>query len=204
MTRCATPLGEINASGDWVAEVRRYLVDPVESVMDIGCGIRPQPYILAKGTHYLVDPHGPYLDRAAADWPHGTQPRCWTIIADWRRAVEITAPDSVDIVFLLDVIEHLPKEEGRELLERTIPIARKQVVVFSPLGLLPQAALEGSDQWGFSTGANALQAHRSGWTPFDLDERWGFLLSREFHRHDHAQNALPCGPFDAWWGILTK
>lgn len=202
--RCARPLGEVDATGDWVAEVRKYLLTDVRTVMDIGCGIRPQPYIVARETHYLVDAHEPYLERAVREWPHGLSPSCCMVRFDWARALDVTEPQSVDTVFLLDVVEHLPKEEGLELLARTVALARKQVVLFTPMGLLPQTALEGADQWGFTTGANALQEHRSGWTPFDLDDSWGFLLSRGFHRTDHAGKALPCGPFDAWWGVLTK
>lgn len=204
MIRWAKPLGEVQASTDWVAQVRRYLVTDVATVMDIGCGIRPQPYLLARDTHYLVEPHGPYLERAVADWPHRANPKCVGIEADWAAVVELVAPDAIDTVVISDVIEHLPKEVGRELLERTIPIARKQVVVFSPMGYVPQPALEGADQWGFTTGGNSLQEHRSGWTPFDLDGRWDFVVARKFHTTDHAGQALPCGPVDAWWGILTR
>src|SRR5574337_14847 len=46
----------------------------VDTVLDIGCGIRPQKYITPK-KHYCVDPHAQYLDHVQEhrDSEHSTE-----------------------------------------------------------------------------------------------------------------------------------
>ncbi|WP_250674771.1 hypothetical protein LZ906_004340 [Paraclostridium ghonii] len=44
--------------------------------------------------------------------------------------------NSVDSILILDVIQHLEKEEALDLLSKTLNIASEQVFVFTPLGFL--------------------------------------------------------------------
>lgn len=44
--------------------------------------------------------------------------------------------NSFDTILILDVIEHLEKEEALYLLSKTLNIASEQVVVFTPLRFL--------------------------------------------------------------------
>ncbi|MBN2822697.1 MAG: hypothetical protein JXR33_05835 [Coriobacteriia bacterium] len=118
----------------------------------------------------------------------------------WDDAVRIMPPSSIDTVVLLDVIEHLPKDEGRRLLEATVSIARSQVVVFTPLGFMPQGDAEDKDAWGL--GGTDWQVHRSGWTPDDF-EGWEFLICEDFHRTDAYGRELET-PHGAFFAILNK
>jgi len=45
----------------------------------------------------------------------------------------------VDTVFALDVIEHLLRADGERLLQEVARVAYRQIVVFTPLGFMPQS-----------------------------------------------------------------
>lgn len=172
---------------------------PAETVLDIGCGIRPQPY-LRPLVHICCEPHSPYLERLE-ETVRGRYDRTFLLLkATWAEAVRLFPPKSVDTVFLVDVVEHLEKEEGVSLLGETAAIARRQVALFTPLGFYPQDPAEGLDAWGLDGGK--WQKHRSGWTPGDFDESWDVFASREFHTEDGRGKRLE-KPFGALWAIRT-
>lgn len=77
----------------------------------------------------------------------------------WKDVVKIFPCTSVDTVLLVDVIEHLEKEEALDLLSKTFSIASQQVVVFTPLGFFEQDNTDGIDAWGLHGGE--WQTHRS-------------------------------------------
>jgi SAM-dependent methyltransferase len=66
---------------------------------------------------------------------------------------------SFDAVVALDVIEHLSKDEGLELIKEMDNLSRNKVVVLTPNGYSKKAHLEDS---------NLLQHHRSAWLCFDF------------------------------------
>lgn len=66
---------------------------------------------------------------------------------------------SVDLVYALDVIEHLERDDGLVLLWHMERIARRRVLLFTPNGFMP---LVDPNPW---------MNHRSGWTPDDFRER---------------------------------
>lgn len=74
------------------------------------------------------------------------------------------AEKSVDAVVSLDVIEHLEKDQGRQLLSTMEAIAVQRVVVLTPNGFVPQSA-----------DANSWQLHRSGWD-YDDFARLGYKV----------------------------
>ena len=69
--------------------------------------------------------------------------------------------DSFDCVVALDVIEHLPKEDGYAFLSELERIARQRVVLFTPNGFLAQAPYDD----------NPFQEHLSGWEVEELIAR---------------------------------
>jgi hypothetical protein len=73
----------------------------------------------------------------------------------------------------VDIIEHLEKDEGMKLLKCTENIARSQVVIFTPYGILPQSHPDGKDAWGLN-GCD-WQQHKSGWLPEDFDSSYEIL-----------------------------
>ena len=180
---------------DLSREVRRRL-SRSDVILDIGSGIRPQDFIKPK-IHICCEPFGPYV----SELQRISRENFWTNIlvlqATWPEVVRLFPRRSVDTVFLLDVIEHLDKEEGRLLLAATIPIARKHVIVFTPLGFLEQTHPDGKDAWGFDGGS--WQEHRSGWEPEDFGEDWESLVVRDFHQEDNLgrKYQIPKGAFVA-------
>ena len=156
---------------------------PTATVLDIGCGIRPQNFI-ACHTSICCEPYGEYVDRLRAN------PALVVIQATWQQAVDLFPADSIDTVVLADVLEHLDKTEGADLLAKTIEIARYQVAVFTPLGFMEQEHPDGRDAWGM--GGGEWQTHRSGWLPEDF-AGWDTVSSDDFH-----------GSHGAFWAIHHK
>jgi len=60
-----------------------------------------------------------------------------------------------DTILLLDVLEHLTKEDGEKIIRCLEEIARKQVIILTTVGFIPQRSLHG----------NIFQEHKSGWVP---------------------------------------
>lgn len=80
---------------------------------------------------------------------------------------------SFDVVMAMDLIEHLNKTDGEELLRIMERLARKKVIIYTPNGYLEQG-----EEYG-----NPWQRHLSGWTADEMLERgyrvtgWGGLKS---------------------------
>jgi len=145
------------------------------TVLDIGSGIRPQTLVQAQA-HVCVEPYGPYVDVLSREHPGIVILNC-----TWDQAVSMIPTGSVDAVVLMDVIEHLEKSDGVRLLEKTVELARSQIVVQTPLGFLPQGEDEVEDAWGMD-GVD-WQVHRSGWLPEDFPG-WDILACEQFHFQD--------------------
>lgn len=67
---------------------------------------------------------------------------------------------STDAVLVFDLIEHLKKKEGESLIESLEEITRRQVIIFTPVGFLPQMSSD-----------NPHQVHKSGWLPKEFKMR---------------------------------
>jgi hypothetical protein len=171
---------------------------PADVVLDLGCGIRPQPY-LRPLVHICCEPFAEYLAHLT-EKVRDEEDRTYLLVkASWAEAARMFPERSVDSVFLLDVIEHVEKEEAVALLKATVRIARRQVAVFTPLGFFPQGFDGGPDAWGL--GGGEWQEHRSGWRPEDFDEAWEVFATPEFHTTDSrgARLEKPVGAIWAFW-----
>jgi hypothetical protein len=183
---------------DLLPAVRKAL-EPVAVVLDVGCGIMPQPY-LRPLVHICCEPFDQYV-RVLQEKVRGQADRTFVVLkASWSAALELFPPHSVDTVFLVDVIEHLEKEEGRRLLAATEGLARRQVVIFTPLGFMAQHHSDGKDAWGLEGGA--WQEHKSGWGPEDFDLSWQIYAAKVFHTTDNVGRPLE-KPFGALWAVKT-
>lgn len=129
------------------------LLEECETVLDVGCGAR-SPLRDVPGTFRSVgvDAHEPAIEESRRAGIHDAyllQP-----------VTDLDVPrDSYDAVVLLDLIEHLEREDALELLDRAARAARRRVIVSTPNGFVPQD----------DVGGNPFQVHRSGWTPADLE-----------------------------------
>lgn len=167
---------------------------PVHSLLEIGPGIQPQMMVIPL-MRICVEPYDEYAAILSAAHPDYLVLNC-----TWGEALEILLPGSVDTVMLIDVIEHLEKEEARVLLDASVRLARSQVVVQTPLGFLAQGEGEEKDAWGLD-GVN-WQIHRSGWLPEDFPE-WDIIACEQFHTEDAYGRPLDV-PHGAFFAILDK
>lgn len=76
-----------------------------------------------------------------------------------------------DTVICLQVIEHLPKKDGIELIKRLEDIAKYQVIVTTPLGYFDHPDMD----------HNKLQRHLSGWEDKDFEEYGYKVMHQSFN-----------------------
>lgn len=193
-------MGIVRVEAGKLFETVALRLEQVDLLLDIGCGIRPQQLVRPM-THICCEPCSQYVAHLQAAVAASFDRSYLIVNAGWREAVLLFPAGSVDTVFLVDVIEHLDKEEARELLQATVRLARRQIAVFTPLGFIPQSHRDGKDAWGLDGGA--WQEHKSGWSPEDFDDGWEIFLADPFHLADNMGNPL-AEPFGAFWAIMTK
>jgi SAM-dependent methyltransferase len=141
----------------WVRIVEQELKG-YESVLDLGCGGN-SPLQACKVPYLVgVDVFTPYLEESSKKAIHSEY-----IKADVR-TVEFQNK-SFDGVFAIEILEHLTKDEGSELLEKMSLWARKKVIITTPNGYILQEKFDD----------NPYQVHKSGWTVSEL-QRCGFKV----------------------------
>ena len=124
-----------------------------ESLLDVGCGTST----LARqiGIKYTVgiEGHRPTFEKAVQLKTHDK-----LVLGDVRNLLDYFRPGEFDACMALDVIEHLSKPDGIQLLEAMDQIARRTVIVFTPNGFLPQTHFAPDD----------LEEHLSGWEVWEM------------------------------------
>ena len=183
--------------GELIPEVMKK-IKPVLVGLDIGVGIVPHDY-LKSVVYVCCEPYKEYVDVLAEKISNGSD-RVYIIQKkDWAESIADLKDKSIDALYLIDVVEHLPKKEGEKLLKLTERVVRKQIVIFTPLGFVKQEVLDGGkDAWGLS-GAE-YQEHKSGWMPEDFDETWNIYACKDFHDVNNVGEKLE-KPFGAFWAI---
>lgn len=169
----------------------------MDVLLDVGCGIRPQTLAIGR-FHVCCEPFPEYASHLQAAIRSRSVRGDLVLQLSWADVLRSFPDKSVDTVFLLDVIEHLEKEEGARLLRDTERIARRQIVLFTPLGFMPQHCAGSTDGWGL--GGAEVQEHLSGWSPDDFDGAWEIVGCRDFHTIDGAGKPLE-RPFGAFFAI---
>lgn len=171
----------------------RSLIRPASVVLDIGCGIRPQRFVVPD-VAICVEPHREYIDYLKKSIDSAN------ILIIPLGALEAlgSLPDrSVDSIFMVDVIEHMPKSIGLKVLSECLRVARAQVIVFTPLGYMPQSVhADELDGWGLNGGV--YQDHKSGWYIEDFPG-WDIVACNNLHSVDHRGAPIdpPYGGFYA-------
>lgn len=161
-------------------------VRETKTVADIGCGIMPMNYF-RPGLHIMIEPWREYADILAKRFEGDKSILILELGA--LEALRALKSRSIDSIFLLDVIEHLEKNDGFEVIAECERVAREQIILFTPLGFMEQHIGDGEkDGWGLS-GAT-VQRHLSGWTPDDFGENWSFYICDDFHQINFKHEAL--------------
>jgi SAM-dependent methyltransferase len=125
-----------------------------ESVLDLGCG-PSSPLQYCKSIKYSVgvEIFRPYLEESKKRKIHTEYVE--------KRVEEVDFPEKkFDAVVLIEVLEHLSKEKGYEILKKADKWAKKKVIVSTPNGYMPQRERDG----------NPLQKHLSGWDKKTMEE----------------------------------
>lgn len=181
-----------------LVEVGIGAVLPAKSVLDIGCGLRPQT-IIRPHTHICCEPFAEYAQELTKRF--STAPGLFVVQNTALNFLDQLPDKAVDTIFMLDVIEHIDKEEGLRILAACERVARQQIVLFTPLGFMEQDYESGDeDAWGFSGGF--WQKHRSGWVPEDFGEGWDVYACEDFHIVNGKGDPLD-PPGGALWAIRT-
>ncbi len=161
-------------SREEIAEACEGFINPCNILVDVGCGIRPYIYSNSK-FHVCIEPFKEYINIAKSVFKDLNMLFLNNYALEGLRQF----PDkSVDTVIMIDLIEHLTKEDGYALLQEADRITKKQIVVFTPLGYLSNHR-EGNDAWGLN--GQEMQEHKSGWLPEDFGEDWEFHICKDYH-----------------------
>lgn len=127
----------------------------MRSCLDVGCG-KNSPLRLLTGTYKVgVDVYKPDVLFSKAQGHHDA----YVVM----NALDIDSqfpPKSFDCVAALDVIEHLTKQQGSDLIRKMETIAREKVIIFTPNGFYEQHNPD-----------NPYQEHKSGWTPAEFQNK---------------------------------
>lgn len=137
--------------------VWRSLDKQVQSILDIGCADGDMMGFINKRRRFYavgIDIYEPYLKEAQKSGNHSEY-----ILCDARKLP--FKDKSFDIVLFLETIEHLEKQEGLKVIEDVERIARRQVIISTPVGFAKQDAYSG----------NPYQRHRSFWNPSEMRQR---------------------------------
>jgi hypothetical protein len=161
-------------------ELRRMLAD-CRTVLDIGCGCSSPLRYLSVQELVGIEGHGPTLEAARKNRTHDE-----VVPGDVRKLRELFPARRFDACVALDLIEHLPKEDGWRLLADLEQLAARRIVIFTPSGFLPQK------------GHDDLQEHQSGWSADEM-RRAGYRvigmhglksLRGEYHALRHRPKAF--------------
>ena len=126
-----------------------------ESILDLGCGNDSPMRFVKTGQLVGADGYQPSLDEARAKGTHDE-----FHLADVRKITDLFPDRRFDACVALDVIEHLEKDDGWQMLEAMEALATKRVLIFTPNGFVPQKSQNGD-----------LQEHLSGWLPDEFRNR---------------------------------
>lgn len=165
---------------DWVANnvqalFERWNLYPtgrIRTVLDVGCGLSFKSQYIDAEVRVGVEIHRPFIERIEATVPYAV------VNANALDIGRLFLPRSFDLVLVLDIVEHLDKQEALALMAMAETIARVAVIVETPKGFVPQDI----DIW--QGGGDQYQTHRSGWEPEEFTARGYEVRLREYRMSD--------------------
>jgi len=128
------------------------------TVLDLGCGYNSSIQYCDVSFSVGVELFDPYLQKSKKKRIHNQYIKADISKLDFK-------PKSFDAIICLEVLEHLTKRNGYELIGKMEKWARKKIIITTPNGYIWQ---DGYDN-------NPLQIHKSSWSPGEL-KNFGFKL----------------------------
>lgn len=137
-----------------------------ESLLSLCCGVGFELVNLNTTDVTAVDIAPQYLEQVTNRCPEAE-----TICSDALEYVKTQEDDSVDVISIIDGIEHMDKSDGLELIKEMKRVAKHKILLFTPQGPAEGGYLknEPHNAWGIP-GADHFQTHRSGWTLLELKD----------------------------------
>jgi hypothetical protein len=181
--RTARERGHAGAPREALRPLLRALAGGCRSVLDVGTGQMQSLVDVPCAVRIGLDAHRPYLE-------HRLIPDAVPINASALDLERLFVSGAVDLVQLIDVIEHFERADADRLLEQAARVASRRVVLFTPRGAFPQ---EDVDHFGL--GGEELQRHRSAWEPEDFTARGlNVIVLRGFHGPWNSAFVASFGP----------
>lgn len=157
--------------------------DQGESLLSLCCGIGFELSDLNTQDVTAVDVAQQYIERVPERCPQAK-----LVLSDVLSYLKKQKPHSVDVISMIDGLEHLDKHTGLEVIKQMKRVTKKQILLFVPQGLGQDGLLSNHphDAWGIS-GADKYQEHISGWTDKEL-QGFGFTeLARSTGTSQHGE-----------------
>jgi hypothetical protein len=168
--RAAAAQTVVHAPSSALRPALRSLARDCESVLDIGTGLMDSLADSPCKTRIGLDAHRPYLE-------HRPIPDVVPVNASATELELLFVPGAVDLVTMIDVIEHFDRDAAVDVLAQARRVARRRVVVFTPRGEFPQSGYD-----AFGMGGEEYQRHRSTWEPGDFaDLGMSVVILDRFH-----------------------
>jgi hypothetical protein len=180
-------------------EYLKKIIFECNTLLDIGCGINPSNLVVPKIFHIFLEPFDQYSK--VLDYRIRNYKKSIIVKQDGITFLKSLSDNSIDIIFMFDVIEHMEKEEGHELLKEAMRVCNKQIILSTPLGFLPQEP-ECKDAWNLD--GIESQTHRSGWEPKDFQENWKFLICKKYWEHNVGGEIYTVPTFFALYNKLGQ
>ncbi len=161
----------------------------VKSLLDVGCGSNSPLAKVPKGFYSVgVDAFGPSIEKSKKLGIHNAYKKGNVLAID-----KLFKKNQFDAVVALDLIEHLEKKQGYELIKKMSSVAKKKIIIMTPNGFYKQDPYDG----------NKWQIHRSGWTVDDF-VKLGFTVrgirGLKWLRGEYA--TLKWKPW-IFWGVVS-
>lgn len=152
---------KINLPFSYMWVLRKALGDP-KTVLDLGCGEGSLMQFLSKGESWQIT--GVDIYKKAIQTASKRNAYFKLVKGDLLKTIKNKRLISkYDVVFFSQVIEHVTRKQGEQILEEIEKLAKKRIIVGTPRGFMeqPHEFLDG----------NPHQIHKSGWSIEDFSSR---------------------------------